>query len=414
MIVVDVSQIIRWQGRLTGVPRVEYELAVRFMDEADAVCVSWDGAVFRVVDMQAMLQEKEESGGVKGGSAAPSTRHTSSAANTVKRAILRIPFAKRALHRARSLRQRQIMHAEWSAKPEYSFTAADILFIGQGMWNDDSYIAAVEAAANVGVKVVHVVHDMLPVLKPQYSGHSTEWLKNYASRIYPVSSHILSDSKNTSRDLKAWLKGEGLHVPHISEFRLGDNFQAADPVQPQGFSLSEDFILCVGTIEARKNHMLLYYVYKLAASRGLSLPKLVIVGRRGWHTENVMDLILNDPDTREIITVLENASDRELSWLYDHCRFTVYPSFYEGWGLPIAESIYYGKPCVASNTSSMPEVAEDAAIYFNPASTDELLDIMMRLTNEAELKSAERKVKSYRGMTWDDTYKKVIAIIREM
>ena len=67
---------------------------------------------------------------------------------------------------------------------------------------------------------------------------------------------------------------------------------------------------------------------------------------------------------------MHNCSDEELAWMYKNCAFSIYPSFYEGWGLPIAESAFYGAPCLASSTSSMPEVAGSAVDYFNPASTD--------------------------------------------
>ena len=154
----------------------------------------------------------------------------------------------------------------------------------------------------------------------------------------------------------------------------------ASPQQPtdEAFRNVDDtssrFLLCVGTIEVRKNHALLYSTYKLADERGIELPPMVIVGRRGWLSEDIYEVMTHDPQTRAKFVFLHDATDEELAWLYRHCEFTVYPSFYEGWGLPIGESLAYGVPCVASRTSSMPEVAGELIPYFSPSSADECLE----------------------------------------
>jgi len=279
----------------------------------------------------------------------------------------------------------------------------DLLFIGQGLWNDEAYIEAVLQHKAAGGKLVQVVYDMLPVIAPQFSGHSTAWLENYGSKIYPQCDLILSISKSTSKDLINWLSSKSLSAPPIREFRLGEDYAFVKPQKPE-LRLPKQFLLCVGTIEVRKNHAVLYYAYKQAKSKQLTLPPTVVVGRRGWRTENIVDVIMSDPDTKDKILLIENASDEELAWLYTNCRFTIYPSFYEGWGLPIGESMHYGVPCLCSNTSSMPEVARDAAIYFNPTSADELLAAMNNLLDDSELRRAKEKVKKYRSVSWDETY----------
>jgi len=296
----------------------------------------------------------------------------------------------------------------------------DTLLILWGEWADESYIRRIAELKAKGTVLVQVSYDMLPAVTPQYSGHSTAPFINYNRAILPICDLVLSISEHTRRDIKAWLGEQYLKVPRIEVIRLGDTLTGKHAIQPQDPAFHAaglkggDFILCVGTIEVRKNHALLYYVYKLAKARGIELPKLIIVGRRGWLTENIFELITTDPDTATEIIPLVETNDDELTWLYRHCAFTVYPSFYEGWGLPIAESVAQGVPCISSNTSSMPEIAGSLINYFNPASTEECLGAIMELTNPSKLADAKRRVQQYKITSWDETFNTVERLIGEL
>ncbi len=147
--------------------------------------------------------------------------------------------------------------------------------------SDASFIEYLVGIKSKGIKLIQVVYDMLPIVTPQYSGHSTNMLERYSQQIYPLCDLILSISENTKSDITWWLKSKKLTIPPIKVFRLGDDFERPTSVKPIA-DLPKKFILCVGTVEARKNHNLLYYSYKLAKTKGINLPVLVIVGRLGW------------------------------------------------------------------------------------------------------------------------------------
>jgi glycosyltransferase involved in cell wall biosynthesis len=138
------------------------------------------------------------------------------------------------------------------------------------------------------------------------------------------------------------------------------------------------------------------------------LPKIVIVGRHGWNTDINIEMMKNDPILGEMFVFLFNASDNELSWLYDNCLYTVFPSFYEGWGIPVAESLYHGVPAISANVTSLMEIGEGIVEHFSPASTDECLDLMIKFTDPKYLQAAQRKAAQYEPVTWDDTYKQII------
>ena len=128
------------------------------------------------------------------------------------------------------------------------------------------------------------------------------------------------------------------------------------------------FVLCVGTIEARKNqHILVKAWTELAKQR--SMPLLLLVGKVAANGEATRIISHREHAPVEI---LEGASDATLYQLYERCLFTVFPSFYEGWGLPVGESLWFGKNCIASNASSIPEVGKEFVTYFDPQSLDEL------------------------------------------
>lgn len=411
-LVIDVTQLAEWQGKLTGIPRVMNELSLRFGTTSDCRLVVWDKVAhdFRDITLQQLAAERVTSVP----EAAPQPSHMR--VKRVVRAVeTRLPGAERARRRLQSMVvQRRTARREVASGPAGAAIAPDdVLFILWGAWDDGVYINTVLSLADRGTRLVQVAYDMLPLVTPQFSGHATDALNNYVTQIYPKCSLLLSISEHTKRDLISWLTAHDLHVPPIRVFRLGDDFAMSKPSRPTDavFKKSgckgDDYILVVGTIEARKNHTLLYYTYKLAQQRGVALPKLVIVGRRGWLTDNIFTLMTTDPETAPNFVFLQNTTDEELAWLYEHCLFTVYPSFYEGWGLPIAESIAHGVPCIASNTSSMPEVAGDLISYFSPVSTEECLEAVSVMLQPKQLKAAKEKVKRYQPTSWDTTFETV-------
>lgn len=369
-LIIDVSELAAWQGHLTGVPRVMDELSGRFTAKEGGVFVSWDSPAgcYRQVDLP-----------------------------TAKTSILKKAAQK--LLKSESNPTTVMPH-----KGDTLFVLAD--------WHgsDPAFVDYLAGLKKTGVILAQMSYDLLPIVTPQYSGHATESLTRYTKTIYPLCDIIFAISEHTKQDITNWLKSNKLPVPKIEVIRLGDDFKLAKSSKPAGSYFSgeaKDFLLCVGTIEARKNHALLYYVYKLASQRKIELPDLVIVGRRGWKSDDIYEVMTTDPQTKNKFIILEKASDEELSWLYKHCLFSVYPSFYEGWGLPIAESIAHSTPCVCSNTSSMPEVAGDLVSYFSPSSADECLQAITAMLKPGALEEARQKLKTYQPTSWDETFKLV-------
>jgi len=431
-IVYDVTQLAHWPGRITGIPRVIDELAKRFntLKGHDVVFAVWvkDLQALCEIDFeQTILERKGLVYKYVGDSDIPQPVQgvTSSSPVGVSRRSLVKRAAKKGLRISGKFSPRIASKLEAQAKQLHmktyrhiEFTSNDFLVIPWGEWWDQNFTDYVVAAHKEnGMKIVQVIHDVAPTVWPQFFEQVAVSPTVYNSKVVPMAELVVCVSQNTKRELTAWLKQEKLHVPRIEVMRLGDDIKIASkpfPPHEEAFKISGlkggDFLLAVGTVEAKKNHYLFYYVYKLAKQRGIQLPKLVILGRRGFHTDDMYDIMTRDPEVKDSFVFLHDASDEEMTWAYEHCMFTVLASFHEGWGIPIAESVARGVPCLCSNTSSMVEIAEGKGVaHFAPTSSEECLQKILEWVDDPKkLAAARAETKKYKPTKWDDTFAQVI------
>jgi glycosyltransferase involved in cell wall biosynthesis len=292
------------------------------------------------------------------------------------------------------------------------FHKEDVVLILGKPWDSPNMeqVLTVQKEQN-GFKLLQVIYDLIIPLYPHL--HHPSLFKPYSQYAFEAiyaSDLLLPISKSTERDLKKFANIVNLPVPETKVIRLADKIVDTDLVgeaKPEP-RIEEHFIACIGTVEIRKNHTLLYYTYKLAAERDIKLPQLVIVGSRGWLTGDFQYLVEHDPLTKNKILILDNVDDLGLAWIYDNCLLTVYPSLYEGWGLPVAESLARGKVAIAANNSSIPEVGGDLVDYFSPYSPEDCLKKLEEYLNKDNLdKRSLRISESYKPTSWQETYSQV-------
>lgn len=180
------------------------------------------------------------------------------------------------------------------------------------------------------------------------------------------------------------------------------------------------FVLCVCTIEARKNHIYLFYIWQRMLEAGLEVPDLVFVGRPGWRVQDLMDQINASRYLGGRLHIMYGLSDEDLEALYQRCLFTAFPSFVEGWGLPVGESLAHGKVCVASSTTSIPEVGGKFVAYFDPFNLESGYKTISGLIRDpASLMRLESELrKSFVARTWKDVgqdfFSKVDSVMGEL
>jgi glycosyltransferase involved in cell wall biosynthesis len=172
------------------------------------------------------------------------------------------------------------------------------------------------------------------------------------------------------------------------------------------------FALCVGTIEVRKNHAKFLLLWEsLARELGEAWPKLVIAGAPGWGAEEAVQMLRRAERGGPYLWV-EAPTDEELAWLYSRAAFTVFPSLAEGWGLPIGESLWFGKPCVASFTTSMPEVGGTLCSYADPNQIETFAAPIMSLVRDAEFyRASVAAIRASRLRTWAQAADDIAAFV---
>jgi glycosyltransferase involved in cell wall biosynthesis len=204
--------------------------------------------------------------------------------------------------------------------------------------------------------------------------------------------------------------------------RLGDELPhrlrtARSAAVPRGAERAP-YALYVSTLEVRKNHRLLFQVWRrlLAAHGRERIPDLVFVGKRGWLADDFVTELEQSRFLDGKIEWRERVEDDELARLYAGCLFSVYPSFYEGWGLPVAESLAFGKTGVVSSASSLPEVGCDFVDYHDPHDVAGATAAIERaIFDPAHREGRERAIRErFRARTWQETAAEVLARIEPL
>jgi glycosyltransferase involved in cell wall biosynthesis len=281
-----------------------------------------------------------------------------------------------------------------------------IVILGAG-WGTD-YVGLTELASIYDCKAVSFVHDIIALLTPQHTAFFTadknrrleRWL-HYVSR---HSSLLVCNSDYTRETLENYLSGLGVQVK-IEVVKLPHEFKRS----AERCAISEDvtditrqdYVLCVGTIEARKNiRKLLECWQELRNMYKADLPKLVLAGGKGWGIDDVYEFLKDTSNVEGTVRIIDGPNDAELELLYQNCQFTVFPSLFEGWGLPIGESLWFGKPVICANNASMPEVGEAFAAYFDHAQPNSLFEALKNMIDQpVTLPKDIRKLLR----TWNDT-----------
>jgi glycosyltransferase involved in cell wall biosynthesis len=414
---IDLTDLSHWKGHMTGIQRVVYNLAEHYHKNDTAAFFMFDPKIgFYEVSFESVLPKVDAQ--VK---AKPSkriarrvvrglyVRNAHFVKRSVKFAYRNSPSKLQQVTKQKYIEFKHRQEPMIIASVQHPFQKGDVVLLAGASWHKASIIMNLGVLKeSLGLKIVHVVYDMIPEISPQFfgQGFGDVYIKHMFN-VFSISDHLLAISENTKRDSEAFQDRMLLPKAEVSVFRLGDNpTHSAVTESPDDRIEAGNYVLAVGTLEIRKNYLMLYYVWKKAALLGKKLPKLVIVGQPGWLSSDSMYLMQFDPVTRDSIIVLSNASDSQVAWLYKNSKFSVYPSWYEGWGLPIAESLNYGKFCISSNTSSMTEIAGNLIEYFDPFDTLGCLELIEKYSNNPELltKAEHRIEKEYKKVSWSRSY----------
>lgn len=269
---------------------------------------------------------------------------------------------------------------------------------------------AAVAPAGEGQKLVVTVHDLafeyFPSLFPR------PWRTLYKLGLRAAirrADAIVTPSRNTAEDIlsRTDVDPKKLHVVPLASSLPQGTLDAEDVLAR--LKVPTPYVLFVGTLEPRKNLVRLVRAYRRVAADGFP-HTLVLAGPLGWHHESLMrELALQGPGE---IVMTGWLSDEELDAVYRAADALVYPSLYEGFGLPVVEAMARGVPTIASTTSAVPEVAGDAALGVDPRSVREIaqaIESVVSDVNVADRMAARGRAQAER-FSWDETARRTLEV----
>lgn len=437
-ICVDLTTLVHWQRPAVGIVRVEQQLCRWLMDESlqDLHFVVYHQARAQFSELsraavQSHLDRLDKYGTQQAAAQvlAPPSFEDRLAQTALKllafvparwrlivfnQLLKAQPIVKRLIARANRLRRKLKSRGQASAvvapaEVESFELPRGSVYVSLGLdWNykDMAQLYRIKKARDL--KMLLFCYDIIPIRLPHLCvADVSRQFAHYFVDLAWCADLILCISESSQRDLRTFLAAMSVPLPRTDVIRLGADILPGAGHVSEGITryTNQPYILFVSTIERRKNHEILYRAYTRLAEEGIPLPLLIFVGMPGWGVGEMHADLALDPRTRGLIHAFNNVNDAELAHLYQHASFTAYPSLYEGWGLPVAESLAYGKFCLCSNTSSLPEVGEHWVEYLDPWDLPAWVDrLRFYITHPHEVAQRNAAIHAgYRPHPWGQT-----------
>ncbi len=271
-----------------------------------------------------------------------------------------------------------------------------------------------------GYDIVNFIHDLVPILLPQFSHeNTTRNFVTFLTSVYQYTDMVLFNSASAEKDFldvkeKIQLDREiPTRVTGLGADFSGKNSNTQVPDGKHRKLLQSRYLLFVGTIEPRKKQKLMLQAFDQLAAKFPDL-KLILIGKAGWKVDRLLQQIETHPLRNKQLFWFNNIDDATLAQYYQHAWIVVYLSQYEGYGLPIAESLGYHKITLTSRNSSMYEVGRDLADYCIYHSAQEIVDIISNYHQHPHLYQAKQNAISqgYRPLKWDTVAATIMDIFR--
>lgn len=271
-----------------------------------------------------------------------------------------------------------------------------------------------------------LIYDFTPLLYPHL--HMAQTVQGYLPFIDYVSNHfdyIIYGGRTAQRDGRVIQQEKGWRTPPSDFIEFGSDINPAmkkdrafhsekDGNTLEALGITSDYVMTIGTIEPRKNHEALYKAYLMMLQGNmLDTPlQMVFVGKKGWKSDDLLANIEADGRVRGKILML-TPGDEELDTLYRNCRFTLLPSFYEGWSLTLPESLSYGKFCLVSDVDPLRETGGDLVEYIHPLDTLRWAERIAHYANNPfEVQTWESRIKAgWEPRTWQSSAGMLIELL---
>jgi glycosyltransferase involved in cell wall biosynthesis len=215
-------------------------------------------------------------------------------------------------------------------------------------------------------KMICLLHDLIPIEYPEY-GRATgaELHRARIDTMAEMCTAIVANSDATRLSFEANAQAGGGRKPLVRVIHLGTHDM---PAGPACVAENDPYFVCIGTIEPRKNHLLLLNIWRrmVEVQGPARTPRLVLIGRRGWENENVIDMLERCPALRGRVEEHSDLRDRSVAGLLRGSRALLMPSFAEGFGMPVTEALGAGVPVICSDLPALREAGGDVPDFLDP------------------------------------------------
>lgn len=287
-----------------------------------------------------------------------------------------------------------------------------LLKTDHGGFKNPGYIRALNLK---NIQVVAVVHDLIPILNPEYcTAHNTIKFSLSLATILEHAKGIVTVSDATRTSLKEYLAREGKPCPPVITSTLAPGFIPL--VVHDKPAIKGPYFVTLSTIGARKNHLLLLQIWRNLIGRlGAKAPKLVIVGKRSGTCANTLAMLDRCQELQGMV-IESTCNDMELAHYISHAKALLFPSFSEGYGLPLIEALSLKVPVIASNLAVFREIAGTIPEYLDPIDG---LGWMSCIENYAEenskLRSAQlQRIADFSVPTWGEHFTKIDTFVETL
>ncbi|RUR11669.1 glycosyltransferase family 1 protein [Legionella sp. km772] len=258
------------------------------------------------------------------------------------------------------------------------------------------------------LKPIYFIHDLIPINYPEYCEPGEDQRHrvkmNYA---LATATGIITNSMATLEELRRYATQIQQKMPQATAALLGSS------VANQALGrrpLNKPYYVILGTLEARKNHLLLLHIWrKLQQRLGVRAPHLFVIGQRGWECEQVVDMLDRCPALKEVVTEVPYCLDAELSHYLTHSQALLFPSFTEGYGLPLIEALSLGVPVLASDLAVFREIACDIPEYLDPLDAVSWESLILAYAHpESRERTAQlNRLSRFKPPTWPEHFAQV-------
>lgn len=265
------------------------------------------------------------------------------------------------------------------------------------------------------VTPVFMVHDLIPITHPEYcrAGERDRHIVRM-NNVLRLARGVIVNSQSTLDKLCAFANRTGQTMPPAAAGLLAPGITG---VSPGKRPMQSPYFVVLSTIEPRKNHWFLLHLWReIVESLGESAPRLVVIGQRGWECENAVDMLERCEQLKGYVIEHSNCTDAELVTYLHHAQALLFPSFAEGYGMPVVEALALGVPVIASDLAVFREIAGEIPEYADPLDGKRWTELIMEYAQPDSRHRTTQlsRMESFKVPTWAEHFAKVDTLLEQL